>query len=661
MRYDYLTPQFNQQQPAEIQTPNSQGTDLQQNVQMNNAVTQPAITQPVNTNSNRPTEQMQSNTGSGQVSDENVMQPATTQNQVQSTMNQQNIVQPSSSSITVKRATDLNDTTVQSYLNDYQNGVNINDYQAQINALTAIDNYRTSKGLQPIYKANVLELNNQRNQKIDNQIKDFENDLALAYSSGNYDIAQQIGQQLEDYKKMVNYQTPTFDNEETYLNNVRYKSDWDSYINKLALDLYNARFTYNPSDDEALMKAQQYASNVVYESMNAKGILDSTMTAQMVTKTVNDLIPVYQKMAKEEFYENVERLQTMANFIIKLDDRDYSRWQDEVTMQLQRYEAKKKAISDEWDRVNKMGYVDNTASILLGVPVGTLSPSKRQAIDEAKAEIEKENRKLQSDITLAEAKKQLDYQYGIQEYADKASIDISKARTKANINVSEYAQKQAIASQYKNSGTGSSKIYGGGTKYEGTAKNIKELISDNYEKTRNLNQAISDINTNFPKSADRAKAYKDILDMTEDEAYELGIFNTLEETYGELTDATELAYLSGIAELGDQGLDDNMVKVLSDKVEAKLKDNSDFKNIYSTYEKMLNQRIDNVKDKNKKAIQDVIKSGAWGDEKTSVSSENNSAQFINKYGEEKYNQLITMIREKEEEISRILKNKGIDW
>ena len=115
------------------------------------------------------------------------------------------------------------------------------------------------------------------------------------------------------------------------------------------------------------MKAQQYATNVVYESMNAKGILDSTMTAQMVTKTVNELIPVYQKMAKEEFYENIERLQTMANFIIKLDDRDYSRWSDEVSRQLQAYEAKRKVISDEWDRVNQMGYVDNTASVLLGV------------------------------------------------------------------------------------------------------------------------------------------------------------------------------------------------------------------------------------------------------------------------------------------------------
>lgn len=448
MKYDYLTPKFNQQQPAEIQTPNSQGTELNQSIQQSNQVIQPALLQP----STQSTTPQATPNNAIQRDTKDQVQPNTQQNQqiqpVQPTASQSTIVQPSGSSIAVRQAADFNDATVQSYWNEYQNGVNINDYQAQINALTAIDNYRATKGLKPIYTSNIYELTNQRTKKIENAVKDYENDIALAYNSGDYAMAQQIGQQLEDYKKMVNYQ-PTIDNAANYLNVVRYKSNWDNAINNIVQQLLTAQFTYNPSDDQALMKAQQYASNVVYESMNAKGILDSTMTTQMVTKTVNDLIPVYQKMAKEEFYENIERLQTMANFIIKLDDRDYSRWQDEVTMQLQRYEAKRKAISDEWDRVNTMGYVDNTASILLGVPVGTLSPSKRQAIDEAQAAAEKEYRKLQSDIALAEAKAQIDYQYGIQEYADKAAIDVSKSQTKANINVSEYAQKQAIKSAYE--------------------------------------------------------------------------------------------------------------------------------------------------------------------------------------------------------------------
>lgn len=370
MAYDYLSPKWNNTnvQPAEIQTPNSQGTELQQNVQQNSQimqpnisnVTQPSTTQPNTTNTSQQQVTTQ-NTTMPKVSTDNVPQLSTT-NQV----NNQQIVQPSGSSIAVRQAADFNDATVQSYWNEYQNGVNINDYQAQINALTAIDNYRATKGLKPIYTSNIYELTNQRTKKIENQIKDYDDEISYAMSMGDYETAQQLGQQLQDYKKMVNYQ-PTMDNAYTYLINVRYKSNWDNVINSITQQLLTAQFTYNPSDDQALMKAQQYASNVVYESMNAKGILDSTMTAQMVTKTVNELIPVYQKMAKEEFYENIERLQTMANFIIKLDDRDYSRWNDELTRQLQVYQAKRDEIDYQWKRVNQMGYVDNEASILLGV------------------------------------------------------------------------------------------------------------------------------------------------------------------------------------------------------------------------------------------------------------------------------------------------------
>lgn len=369
MAYDYFATSWYRNQPAAIETPNSPTTELNQTVQQNNQVMQPALSQPNTQSTTQP-----SNNNIIQRDTKDQVQPSTQQNQqvqpiqpIQPTVSQPTIVQPSGSSVAVRQAADFNDATVQSYWNEYQNGVNINDYQAQINALTAIDNYRATKGLKPIYTSSVLELNNQRTKKIENQIKDYDDEISFAMSMGDYETAQQLGQQLQDYKKMVNYQTPEMDNEYTYMKQLEYKSRWYNTINSIVQQLLTAQFTYNPSDDEALMKAQQYATNVVYESMNAKGILDSTMTAQMVTKTVNELIPVYQKMAKEEFYENIERLQTMANFIIKLDDRDYSRWGDEVTRQLQTYEAKRKVVSDEWDRVNEMGYVDNTASLILGV------------------------------------------------------------------------------------------------------------------------------------------------------------------------------------------------------------------------------------------------------------------------------------------------------
>lgn len=383
------TPKHSLVEPAEIQSPNN--IELQENVNANRValpnmgtnnqiMTEPTPmtqgTQPTQATTQTP---QTANTGSGNIGGStggwdirsNVKQetqPAQPAQPTQPAQIQQNqfITQPSGSTVAVMRPTDLYDNTVQGYLDNYNKGVEINDYQAQINALNAIDSYRATKGLKPIYTANIYELTNQRTQKIENAIRDFENDIAYSMDIGDYEAARIIGQQMEDYKKMVNYKS-TMETAADFLQRVEYQSNWDNTINEIVGQLLTAQFTYDPSNDQALIQAQRYATNVAYESMNAKGILDSTMTAQIVTKTVNELIPVYQKMAKQEFNENIERLQTMANFIIKLDDRDYSRWQDEVTRQLQVYQAKRDETDYQWNRVNTLGYVDNEASIILGV------------------------------------------------------------------------------------------------------------------------------------------------------------------------------------------------------------------------------------------------------------------------------------------------------
>ena len=283
----------NIKEPAEMQTPNTINTEVQESVQANQTPTFDFAKQPSASLETFQTEQ--------------TMQPVQTQQTTNATQNvaQQNVisqvqaVQPvqNQSNVAVRIPSDLYDQTVQGYLDEFRKGQEINDYQAQINALNAIDQYRTTQGYKPIYTSNVYELTNQRVQKIKNQIRDYETDIAEAIYSGDEALAQQIGQQMEAYKKAVNY-GETVDNSATYLQNIEYKSTYDSVISGIVNELLTTRFTYDPSDDEALLKAQQYATNSVYESMNAKGILDSTMTAQIVTKTASELVPIYEKMAK---------------------------------------------------------------------------------------------------------------------------------------------------------------------------------------------------------------------------------------------------------------------------------------------------------------------------------------------------------------------------
>lgn len=404
---------------ANVEMPNTSNTEVRNNTQANATYqvqpqTYAQTGVPEQTQSTQPKQPSTTKT-----TQELSLAPTTNEQAQTQTTYTPAVAQPTSSTVAVQMPSDFVDATVQGYINDYKYGVQINDYQAQINALNAIDQYRVSNGYEAIYKNSVYELNNLRNQKIANAIKDYENQLAYAMNNGDYAGAETISKELENYKTMVNYKAPEQNNSATYLGSVEYKSSYDSIISGIVNELLTMRFTYDPSDDEALAKAQEYATNTVYESMNAKGILDSTMTAQIVTSTVANLEETYRKMAKEEFYENLNRLQSIATFVIGLEETQYNRWLANVQLNLEYYEAQKAEKEYQWNRVNQLGYVDNEASIALGVPVGILSPAIRDAIQTSQAESEKKYNELYSDMALAEAKAQLE----LQVYEQKKAID----------------------------------------------------------------------------------------------------------------------------------------------------------------------------------------------------------------------------------------------
>lgn len=434
-----------------LQQPNTTGTDVQANLK---TVVQPQAYNyaqtGVSTKATQPTQPTQQ-TASTTIKPTTVDTGAT-QNSVQN-----NQYVPAQNDVVARIPSDFTDNTVQGYINAYQRGVNANDYQAQINALTALDQYRIDNGYAPIYNNTILELNNKRNIKIDKNINDLDSQIAAAYNSGDYELAQQLGQQLLDYKKMTNYDDTRdrYDPRDAanYIRNNEYRSNYDSIINGIVSELLTARFTYNPAEDEALIKAQQYAANTVYESMNARGILNSSMTAQIVTATIANLQPTYEKMAREEFYENLNRLQTMASFVIDLDDRQYKRWVENTERNLQYYSILKDEVDYYWDRVNQMGYADNRASIVLGIAPGTLSASTRQAIQATKQKTQEEYDKLMTDIALAEAKAQLDVDTYAQKQAIEAQYDVDTYAQKQAIETGNYATKQAVAAQYKTTGS----------------------------------------------------------------------------------------------------------------------------------------------------------------------------------------------------------------
>ena len=627
---------------AEMQTPDAPSTELQNQTQMNkvyvapeaqNYATSGKVTQAgyQNADTTRRLQNWDAETTRNKMNNTNQSNTqVTTPTEISNVNNQ--TVQPiqNQSNIAVKIPSDLYDQTVQGYLNEYNKGKEINDYQAQINALNAIDQYRTSQGYAPIYTSNVYELMNQRTEKIKNAIREYETDMASATYSGDEVLAQQIGQQMEAYKRSVNYQE-TLDNASNYLANIEYKSVYDTTINDIVNELLTSRFTYDPSDDKALLKAQQYATNSVYESMNAKGILDSTMTAQIVTNTVNELIPVYEKMSKEEFYNNIERLQSMANLVINLDDRQYQRWQDNVQNKLDYYSAKKDEINYQWDRVNKLGYVDNEASIVLGVAPGTMSPSMREAIQEAEQEAQSQYNKLLSDIKLAEVKAQLDQ--------------------------GTYAYKKNIDAQYKSSTTKTSS--GNSTLYDDdvTDSDKKKIIKTKYTNGE-LDElgAIEEIYNNFDTSK-IGGMLSDILGITEKEAEELyneGIVNEymsqMSVELGELTNNNMKQYDAYVTELLDKEyIDENFANKLLKNIDEELM----YKRYLHHYLQEIQDQIEYVQ-KSKK-----LKNSNFARQTNLIAKR--EEEIKKAVGETRYNQLLEEVQAAEQELENAYKEKGIDW
>ena len=416
---------------------------------------------------------------------------------------------------------------------------------------------------------------------------------------------------------MVGYSEPASASE--YLEGLEYKSSYDEVIKNIVNELLTSRFTYDPSDDEALIKAQEYATNSVYESMNAKGILDSTMTAQIVAKTVNQLIPVYENMAKDDFYKNIEKLQTTANLIMNLDDTQYKRWTDNVSQKLEYFEAKKEEYAYQLNRVKELGYVDNEASIVLGVAPGTITSKLKEEIQANQKAIDNKYNELYSDIALAQAK--------------------------SDIKVAEHEKIKQIDQKYSNSS---------GSDNGKTVTNWKKEIQRKLENGE-IDEvgAIQEIYSNV-KNSDIPGVLSDVLEMTENEAKEyykqniaLSLFNELKKEHENITQDNREAVEQEVINALDNG---NITNEIAEQILAEIEKEVKYNDLLYTYLNAINERIKLVSQYDKGQLKKITF------HKTVI-----DPKLEDVLGEEKYNILIESVNEAEKDLKNALKSKGIEW
>ncbi len=258
--------------------------------------------------------------------------------------------------------------------------------------------------------------------------------------------------------------TPTTVN----LNSVQgqYQSAYSDTINGIIsqmLSNMNNGFEYDPTTDNSLRVASEYAANTTLQSLAGSGVLNSSATAERVARIVSELIPQYEEKAHDRWIEYLGQLADTAQLVMNYDSQQFQYWKDAKDREFQEkefeYQKEQDALENAWKRVDELGFVDNDASAILGVKVGTLSGAAREAKEQREYELAKMREQYQleyqNDVAIAKLKEELNLNSSKELAKYNAEIEKNLYAYKSNIDKSKSKELAA----YQNSLSNSSKEY----------------------------------------------------------------------------------------------------------------------------------------------------------------------------------------------------------
>lgn len=207
------------------------------------------------------------------------------------------------------------------------------------------------------------------------------------------------------------------------------------------------------------------ASRQAMETLNQRGVLDSTITADRVAQiqqqAQTEILPTLLERAYGLRKEQAQQLTQLLNYYSKEE-------QNQQTMHLKAEEAKReeaklqiaqkeKNIKAALDRIDALGYADNFAAQVLGIPVGTPSQAAKKAAEEQKIRL---GQLKVSQGHLSVSQGQLEVAQGNldlrgQELAQKGKEDISRKESADNYGLAyEELDKLAASNPKKSVGLG---------------------------------------------------------------------------------------------------------------------------------------------------------------------------------------------------------------
>lgn len=313
---------------------------------------------------------------------------------------------------------------------EYQDAVARGDLQGQINALS-----KASRLLGIDYSAEIAELTKQRQKKIETtddqylgQLNEAKQRLDVAKSQGDmtgdyepyvealkeyYGILEEQG----TWRDAVGYQDAMQQkyNQEMIDLDIDYKETWAKSYNDITNQIVQQlpellNFQYDPFQDTSLRIAQQYATSAVKENAISTGMYYSSMTQNAIARAVAELVPVYQKMAREEAVENFKLLQSTASFLMDAEKQQFDMWKAQIQLKFDAAEEERKQINQAIENANARGYYTNEEAAKLGVAPGTESQAARERALDKQEKIEEEWRSLQQSMALKDFENDLEMQ-----------------------------------------------------------------------------------------------------------------------------------------------------------------------------------------------------------------------------------------------------------
>lgn len=325
---------------------------------------------------------------------------------------------------------------------------NQNQGQQQVQPQTNIQSLQTQSRNSDVTPANNPAPTPQayQGQNTNNNVVDF-NQIYSSYQSafGNNSSTGATGSSgIRKTSIGTTIVTPTTAN----LNSVSgmYQSAYADTINSLISSMITqleTGFQYDPTQDTALQVATEYAANSTLQSLAGSGVLNSSSTAERVARVVSELIPQYEQLAYTRWTDYIGQLADTAQLVMNYDAQQFEYWKDAKDREFQEkqfeYQKQQDALENAWKRVDELGYVDNEASAILGVPVGTLSGEARLAKEQQEFELAKMREQAQIEYQNNQAlyklkaeldKEQSEYAYQLeQKYGTSRSSSGSSSTT----------------------------------------------------------------------------------------------------------------------------------------------------------------------------------------------------------------------------------------